>query len=417
MRKTKTSEKILIIFFGIILGLLILEIGLNILSLAYVSIQRYHKNDCMSCNITRILALGESTTAYIGQLPWPEQLENILNNKSKEKKYIVYNEGRPGIKTAYILSTLENNIGKYKPDIVITMMGVNDGSLLSSDKRFNKYDETYKVLFFHNIKLFKLANWIYINNMLKTFNDDCIEKDINLKEAEILFDKYFNETKNYYANSTLEKNALGYSMIGFFVHKIIGNIEDAKKLYSTAVVLDKKFFWPGLHLSGIYMDEKNENKAYCYLMHAYSLDPRNPTTIMYMNEYYLVFKNISSYWRINGLQIANVRSQDTEIIKYHYNKLYEILKNKKIKYYAMQYPTLNVSLIKSFFNGSEEITYISNKENFLSALAVRKYSDLFMDEIGLVCNPYFRGKFGHATGEGNRIIAENVANAILTSTN
>ena len=84
--------------------------------------------------------------------------------------------------------------------------------------------------------------------------------------------------------------------------------------------------------------------------------------------------------------------------------MYNILNETGIKLVVMQYPTLDILELKDIFNGDEDIIFISNEENFKEVLENRKYEDYFID--------HFRETFGHATPAGNKLIAENVANAL-----
>ena len=71
----------------------------------------------------------------------------------------------------------------------------------------------------------------------------------------------------------------------------------------------------------------------------------------------------------------------------------------------MQYPMRDVSAIRGFFSGDEDIAFVSNREAFEEALQESSYDDLFVDR--------FAGDFGHCTPKGNHLIAENVADAIF----
>ncbi|MDP3014178.1 MAG: hypothetical protein Q8M92_08065, partial [Candidatus Subteraquimicrobiales bacterium] len=70
----------------------------------------------------RIMCLGESTT----QGKYPPFLEKVLNQRSKSIEFNVIDKGLSSTTTDAILSRLENDLNIYKPDIVITMMGIND---------------------------------------------------------------------------------------------------------------------------------------------------------------------------------------------------------------------------------------------------------------------------------------------------
>jgi len=93
------------------------------------------------------------------------------------------------------------------------------------------------------------------------------------------------------------------------------------------------------------------------------------------------------------------------ITKYHYQQLYNELNKRGIKYIVMQYPILDINELKKMFEGNNNIIFVSNEENFKKALETGRYDDYFIDS--------FAGDFGHCTLRGNRLIAENVANAVL----
>ncbi|MFC1699381.1 tetratricopeptide repeat protein [Candidatus Omnitrophota bacterium] len=127
MNKVTIKQKIILIIFGLFLGIVLLELGLRVAGLTYLSLQEYkniislrQKDSC------RILCLGESTTFLGGKNSYPHQLEKILNQQDVGLKFNVINKGVPGIDSGYIASRLEGNLDKYSPDIVVTMMGVND---------------------------------------------------------------------------------------------------------------------------------------------------------------------------------------------------------------------------------------------------------------------------------------------------
>jgi lysophospholipase L1-like esterase len=101
----------------------------------------------------RILTLGESTTAkfFATNEPWPEKLEEKLNQAGVEAK--IFNEAVPGTTTASILANLNEQIEKYQPHIVISMMGINDvSSILYDGSSTSKFQ-----LFLSNSRLIKLA--------------------------------------------------------------------------------------------------------------------------------------------------------------------------------------------------------------------------------------------------------------------
>ena len=91
-----------------------------------------------------ILCLGEtltilggecSTSELGGENSYPKQIEHILNASGRNIKFKVINRGALGIISSAIVTQLNENLKKYKPDMVIVMMGIND------DNREGHYEE------------------------------------------------------------------------------------------------------------------------------------------------------------------------------------------------------------------------------------------------------------------------------------
>jgi hypothetical protein len=70
----------------------------------------------------RILSLGDSMA-----FPYPENLEEILNRENIGVKFSVVNKALGSVTSTYVLNHLEKNISKTNPDIVLVIMGINDG--------------------------------------------------------------------------------------------------------------------------------------------------------------------------------------------------------------------------------------------------------------------------------------------------
>jgi hypothetical protein len=97
------------------------------------------------------------------------------------------------------------------------------------------------------------------------------------------------------------------------------------------------------------------------------------------------------------------------VTKIIYPKIAEIVFDAQAQLIAMQYPTLPIESLKNYLNTSkyyDKIIFISNTKNFKETLKTHKIEDIFKDMFG--------GSFGHCTELGNTIIAENVAETILS---
>ena len=156
MPKTSKKQKILLVISGLFLCVVLLEAGLRIGGFILSSLQE-HRNiiSIKKKGTFRIMCLGGSTTAG-GENAYPHQLEEVLNQRDIGMKFSVINKGIPGINTTPILAQLEDNLNKYKPDMVITMMGITDfifdncmeyeDSLAEKTKIFLESFKTYKLV-------------------------------------------------------------------------------------------------------------------------------------------------------------------------------------------------------------------------------------------------------------------------------
>ena len=411
--KTTTKQKVGLILFGVLLELVLLELGLRIGGFVVSSYQRSMNKEGSDTDYN-ILCLGESTTAMGEDYSWPSQLEVILNNKSKETKFKVFNEGVGGTNTAFILSRLKNNLNKYNPNMVITMMGINDEGLI-------KYEENLKVkiiLILHDLRVYKLNKILFEawknkiqsinnNNMIKELDyNKCFEegekylKEGNIKEAEEMFMKSLE---------TSPHNWETYEHLGF-IYTRINDIQRAEEMFMKSLEINERNARVCAWLGEIYLSQDRLKDAAKLLKRAIEIEPENEESYTQLCTVYYSMgisnKEIEKFlYNKGGILFEVADSFDLSIIKYHYQKLYNELDKRKIKYIAMEYPTRNINILKNMFKENKDIIFISNEENFKEALETAEYEDYFIDR--------FAGNFGHCTPKGNKLIAENVANAIL----
>ena len=89
----------------------------------------------------------------------------------------------------------------------------------------------------------------------------------------------------------------------------------------------------------------------------------------------------------------------------NYRKLRRELRDRSIQLVAVQYPMRPLEPLKQLVGLAPEVVFVDNEQTFKRALHGRPYAEIFRD--------LFAGDFGHLTPLGNRILAENVAEAIL----
>jgi len=411
--KTTIKQKIGLILFGILLALIILESGLRVGGFVVSSYQRTRNKEAFNADY-RILCLGESTTGRGNEYSWPSQLEIILNNRSSGTKFKVFNEGIGGTNTAFILSQLKNNLNQYKPDMVVTMMGINDNGLI-------KYEENLKVkiiFILRDLRVYKLGRILseaWKNKIQGINTNDIIkEPDPNkfFEEGEkYLSEGYIKRAEKMFVMS-LEKNPNNwqtYMHLGFIYVKI-NDTQRAEKMFVKSLEINEKNAGVCAWLGEIYLNQNKLKDAEKLLKRSIEIEPKNEESY---NQLCLVYKimgisnkEIEEFLYTKERTLFKVQdTYDLSTTKYHHQQLYKKLNKRGMKYIAMQYPTLNIDELKNMFEGNEDIIFISNEENFKKALETGKYEDYFIDS--------FRESFGHATLKGNKLIAENVANVIL----
>jgi tetratricopeptide (TPR) repeat protein len=382
MIKINKKQKILLVILGMILALIFLEMFLRFGGFIILSIQN-SKNRVTSDSIEndetyRILCLGESTTASIGlnEKSWPEFLEEELNKKN-QVKFKVFNEGIDGTNTMIITSELEENIKRYKPDMIITMMGIND----ILDRYY--YDDTLIsriIQIVKNIRVYKLYKLIE-EHLSEKLNSYIYRNSIN-KSLELLDEGLENERK--------------------------GNLELAKECYNKSLEIypknDKSLEFLGL----LYLEEENIGKAKYYLKKAVESNPNNYGAY---NSLFSLYEKENKERVIKENKIFYLSKKNIEYTKFHYQKIYNITKERGIKLVVMQYPTRDIEDFKDYFNEEQQkdIIFIENKDNFEKALEKYGYDKIFFDKFAWSIGY----NFGHCTERGNKLIAENVANIIL----
>ena len=384
--KSPFIEKISLIIFGIFLALTLLESGLHITGFVASFGQDYENSAIEFVNLEnedaiRILALGESTTAGGGD-SWPSQLERLLNERSSKIKFRVYNGGTGGTTTAFILSRLKRNLETYNPDIVITMMGINDRTVDTGRLvyRENENLKTKFIFFLKSFRLYRLYKWLLFS----------WENKINFEDNQLvdeIMDKYHEE------NGTLRQQ---------------GKLRDAINTLSEIIQV-KDDYRAYAELGFVYYDLKEFDKAEQMFRKSIEISPRKNRPAYYgLEQIYRLRKiddkGIKEFYNEHGYSFDINDDPDFEVTKYHYRLMYKILNENGIKLIVMQYPTLDILELKKIFTKNESIIFISNEENFMEALENGKYEDYFIDNL--------RPTFGHATPKGNRLIAENVANVL-----
>ncbi|MDD5561004.1 MAG: tetratricopeptide repeat protein [Candidatus Omnitrophica bacterium] len=276
-------KKIMWIICGILFALVVLEIVIRLGGFIFLSVQEFRNKLAISKKCTyRIMCLGESTTMVGGKYSYPIQFEEILNERNIGINFSVINRGVPRINSSYIVANLEDNLNKYKPNMVVTMMGSNDGSI-----EYYKDIPQAKSFIFNHIRTYAFLRtlWMHIENRmhqkgiypLNTGMSNKPESNSrNVIEEERRILRYNDELKGSFKKAV--RSAVGdvktYMEEGSFEFEH-NNLNEAEFSFRKAADLDPRNIWAYIGLAKCYRLQSKLSECEEILKKAIKIDPQN----------------------------------------------------------------------------------------------------------------------------------------------
>jgi tetratricopeptide (TPR) repeat protein len=496
-------QRVSFVFFGIIVCCVALEIILRLCGFILTSSQR--RDNAISkqkLNAYRILCLGESTTAaFLGQKPYPLQLEEILNQRVIGIEFSVINKGAIAMNSSFIVSKLDEYLKEYNPDMVIAMMGINDCgyTVEKQDTGFYSY--------FNHSRLYKFLRIVWEKYFLRAKDQEspqikisqdkivssCIGRDCPadsgsvVKEGDNSFDyqalgmRYKDEGKFSEAKESFRRQINidpagpdSYFQLGC-LYEDEGKFSEAQMLYIKAIKLAPKTKSALVYrkLGELCEKDSRYQEAETYFKKSILLDPlvkesheriglfyRNrgsfalaeeaykkaleidPTfyfacrelgmTYKLQNKFKEAEKLFSDFIKVNPendriyqdlIQLYDdigdearsylYREKAKDLKQYcrakitanNYNKLKDVLGSYRIRLVCVQYPMRDINMLKSMFVDSEGVIFVDNEKFFKDAVKESNFNEYFIDKMFV--------DFGHCTSKGNKLLAENIAKAIM----
>ena len=128
MKSITLKNKILLIISGLLVALVF---GEGFFRIAGFAVRNARPAGQGNNNSYRILCIGDSSTYGLGasdpqKFSYPARLQQILDEQAPSQKFNVINAGIPGINSSQALNRFRGSLAKYKPDLVIIMVGIND---------------------------------------------------------------------------------------------------------------------------------------------------------------------------------------------------------------------------------------------------------------------------------------------------
>ncbi|MFH1790404.1 MAG: tetratricopeptide repeat protein [Candidatus Omnitrophota bacterium] len=374
-------QKTGLVLLGIFLALVLVESGLRIGGFICLSLRDHSNRESMKeGNTYRILCLGESMTFDVTKYSYPYFLEKILNEADTGVKFSVINGGIPGTNTREILSGLRDNLDKYKPDMVVTMMGIND------DDVFREYAGFWNIPCLGEMRVCKLALYLK-ERILKRIKKTAAPRENNHAIPYDLLDRRVYYVEHGKAYQTEGKYREGESML------------------KLGIKLDKDNLVAYMVLAQLYVDQKRWEEAEAAVREGLERCPMHDrlyATLIYIYEQSRQYQMASDYHaRLRNLRMRYYNKATRE----NYMQVRDITSEKGIRLVAVQYPLRDVAPLEKMLTPYDDITFVDNEGIFKEALKHKPYEAYFKDR--------FAGDFGHCTPLGNELLARNIAETIL----
>ncbi len=409
MQKITTKQKITLIIFGLFLSVVLLEIGLRIGGLVYLTLQEHvNKLSLRQTGSYKILCLGESVTAMGGEDSYPRQLEEILNQRRIGVKFTVINKGIPGGDTGVIVSQLEYNLDNYKPVFVITMMGENEGL---NTKAFEDISIRKNIFFFKALRIYKLIN-ILSQIFFNKVNEIVVPKKKENKEDALsvvsnkgqLNNSKEEEAKLRKSREINPKNEGIKGELGWqYWNK--GEYDKAEKILKGILALNPKCVVAYAELGRQYWSQGKYAEAEETLKRGININPINDKlygglAICYTEQ----GKNKSAEEYFEKAKILSTKYYNP-ITLHNYQKLKEMVIKRGLILVCIQSPLRSINSVKQMIGAHKSVFFVDNELVFKEAIKHGKYADYFKDMCA--------GDSGHCLPKGNRLLAQQIANVIL----
>jgi len=413
-RQFGAKQKLLLAAAGAFLFLILLELGMRAGAQVILYVQGQNNTAAaQKQGAFRILCLGESTTALGGADSYPAQLERILDIRGGGRKFAVFNEGIVAAHTQAIISRLENMLDKYHPDMVIAMMGINDGyadniPYIKGSGHGLKLSD-----FFMSLKIVKLARFIGMN--------------IRQRGTEIhASDQYASDGKAYMEAALLSRNQGKFGEAAAAFRQALALAPKDDMLY---MELGCTYMFQGDYAAaqdvfqkGIEVNRGNDSLYYWFGVLCMKQGKTQPAEESFNKSARINPLNDRAYGGLGTLYgslnekeraLQSYRMADRVRSEYYnpgtrhsFRQLKEVTGSRGVKLVCVQYPMRSVEPLKKIFNGYDSnIMFVDNESAFKAAVDRDGYQAYFTD--------MFAGDFGHCTEKGNRLLAENVADIIL----
>jgi len=219
---------------------------------------------------------------------WPGPLEEILNQKDTGIRFSVIDKGIAGTNTSAIVSGLEDNLDKYNPDMVITMMGINDDILAMP---YEDIPAEKTVPFFNSFRIYKLIKSLKLHIINKAEEIGIYklreDKEGLIKTNDSTRSSKFKEQEEIFkkAIEVNPEDERGYIELAWY-YKDAGELTKAGEMFKNAIELNPENEEGYIHLGWYYKDAGELTKAGEMFKKTIELSPKNEEGYIGLGWYY-----------------------------------------------------------------------------------------------------------------------------------
>ncbi len=459
-------KKILLVCLGLVFSLIGLELAMRIAGSVVRSAQEYsNRSSLRHKNTFRILCVGESTT----QKQYPRFLESILNSRAGFPKFSVIDKGESSVNSYVIVEKIGSYISQYHPDMIVAMMGNNDrGLTIPADYPFDQR----KAHFWERSSIYKAVKLLAFYAGRRWRREDRVSPPLPRMEAlagggqadPLNRDAFLRDLPKRYPLQIVflknllradPDNAVAWQKLGT-AYLMQGSYIPARNSFTRSIYLNRaalrknpgirgglsrQFYDSYVRLAETALHQGRLRQAEKFCKLAIGLDPGCPDAycrlvdiafagggakadIRLVEDYaasqegenaYLIYGMLGVFYEQSGNEpkarhyYGLARSGRMNNVCFHtvknYWQLKRIADSRHIRLVCVQYPMLSVIPLKNIFSSrGKDIIFVDNEKSFKDVVSREGYRAYFLDMFG--------GEFGHCTDKGNRLLAQNIADAI-----
>jgi hypothetical protein len=452
MRRSKSAVFwLLLVFTTLVLGVMVSEISLSLFAALYdnsrdLSAVQYPKPDDR-IHVSKqdrayiAIVLGESTSTSFQTLPgfdWPSQLESLSHGTAVELQ--VSNLSQAGTTTGNLVDHAIGLLKTMQPNIVITMMGVNDGTI---NDHLRDSASTSKRNWFERLKTYRLVKSAFSTQLFRETNvyyykprsvDFQKKMPIGLNQIDITKDelkvikgwmqKYLtlpaSEQYQFFEGELLKlpQERQPIVLASLFVDEFPVEKLSTDQLWlpwklGSKLLFDYDMRFPHVLESYALISTKVNRRPYMRRALAAYSDRKLPVSNLALSrisagldeESRQGLREWNRVLRPYSLTLTEFRLISST--PHNYLRLARSLKRQGVCHVALSYPNQDASLLKQYFAGQDWLlpeAIVSQRESFQKVLKAYSLEEVFTDT--------FAGDFGHTTQLGHKIIAENAFKAI-----